>query len=76
MVDKRRIHVTKHSDGWAVVREGVKRPMAVKETKVPAVKEAIRVAKKERGEAIIHKEERNKIQEERTYRKDPYPPKG
>jgi len=75
MPDKRRIHVTKHPDGWAVKPEG-SRPIAVKETKEPAVRLAIREAKKRDGEAIIHKQERNEIQEERTYRKDPFPPRG
>jgi hypothetical protein len=56
MADKRRIHVTKHPEGWEAKREGSKRAI--------------------KGEVIIHKEERNKIQEERTYRKDPHPPKG
>jgi hypothetical protein len=76
MADKKRIHVTKHPDGWEAKREGVKRAIAVTETKAPAIDKAISVAKREKGEVILHKEERNTIQEERTYRKDPFPPKG
>ena len=76
MPDKRRIHVTKHEDGWEVKREGAKRAIEVTETKAPAIKRGIGIAQSEGGQLIIHKEKRNQIQEERTYRKDPYPPKG
>ena len=47
------------------------------ETKEPAVREATRRARQEPGEAqVIIQKRDGKIQEERTYRKDPYPPKG
>jgi hypothetical protein len=62
MPDERRIHVTKHDDGWAVKREGAERAIEVNDTKAGAID--------------IHKQKRNEIQEERTYRKDPYPPRG
>ena len=47
------------------------------ETKEPAVKEATRRARSEPGESqVIIQKKDGKIQEERTYRNDPYPPKG
>jgi hypothetical protein len=76
MPDERRIHVTKHEDGWAVKREGAERAIEVTETKDSAIDRGRGIAKKEAGELIIHKQKRNEIQEERTYRKDPYPPRG
>ena len=76
MADKRRIHVTKHPEGWAVKREGAERAIEVTETKAPAIERGRSIATKEHGELIVHKQKRNEIQEERTYRKDPYPPKG
>ena len=76
MADKRRIHVTKHPDGWAVEREGAKRAIEVNDKKTDSIDRGRDIAKSERGELIIHKEKHNQIQEERTYRKDPFPPKG
>ncbi len=76
MPDDRRIHITKHEDGWAVRREGAERAIEVSDTKAPAIERGRGIASKEGGQLIIHKEKRNQIQEERTYRKDPYPPKG
>jgi Uncharacterized protein conserved in bacteria (DUF2188) len=76
MPDERRIHVTKHEDGWAATREGAKRAIQVSETKEAVIDRGREIAKKEGGELVIHKQKRNEIQEERTYRKDPYPPRG
>jgi hypothetical protein len=69
--DERRIHVTKHEDGWAVKREGAERAIEVTETKDSAIDRGRGIARKEAGELIIHKQKRNQIQEERTYRRDP-----
>ena len=68
--------MTKHDDGWAVKREGAERAIEVSDTKADAVERGREIAKKEAGELIIHKEKRNEIQKERTYRRDPYPPRG
>lgn len=76
MRDERRIHVTKHDDGWKVKREGAERAIEVTDTKASAIERGREIAGKEGGQLIIHKEKRNEIQEERTYRKDPYPPRG
>lgn len=70
------IHVTKHGDDWAMKRAGAQRASELFDTKAEAVKAGREQAKAEHGQLIIHKEKRNEIQEERTYRKDPFPPKG
>jgi hypothetical protein len=59
-----------------VKREGSERAIQLSDTKDSAIDRGRELAKKEAGELIIHKEKRNQIQEERTYRKDPYPPRG
>ena len=47
------------------------------ETKEPAVKDATSRVRREPGEAQVIVQKRDgKIQEERTYRNGPYPPKG
>jgi uncharacterized protein YdaT len=76
MADSRRVHVMKHTNGWAVKREGAERASSITETKSEAVQAGRAIAKEDHGQLIIHKIARNEIQEERTYRKDPYPPKG
>lgn len=68
-------HVVTHPDGWAIRREGAERASAVLPTKEEAVKRAREISQREGGSIVIHKEN-GQIQEERTYREDPYPPKG
>jgi hypothetical protein len=69
------IHVTKHGDDWATKRAGASRASELFDTKAEAVNAGRETAKAEKGQLIIHGRD-NKIQEERTYRKDPFPPKG
>jgi uncharacterized protein YdaT len=69
-------HVTHDHDQWKVKKENSQRATSVHDTKDDAVKQATEQAKqKDLSQVIIHKKD-NTIQEERTYGKDPYPPKG
>ncbi|MGD8718183.1 MAG: DUF2188 domain-containing protein [Candidatus Zixiibacteriota bacterium] len=61
---------------WKVKREGADRASSTHDTKEEAVDKARELAKNnEPSQIIIHKQD-GKIQEERTYGNDPYPPKG
>jgi hypothetical protein len=75
MADKRRVHVTPKGDNWAVQREGAKKASGVHDTKKEAVDQGRNLAKQDKGQLLIHGKD-GKIQEERTYRKDPFPPEG
>ena len=75
MPKKNSIHIVPSEKGWDVKRQGASRASRVTRTKDEAVKVGRDMAQKESGQLIIHKKD-GKIQEERTYRKDPFPPKG
>lgn len=66
---------TKHSDGWAVKREGASRASSVHETQADAWKETKRLARGSEGEALLQGQN-GQIRTRNTYGKDPYPPKG
>lgn len=69
-------HVTKNPNGgWQVKREGASRASGVHNTKAEAVKAGRTIAKNEKGQLLIHKQN-GQFQEERTYREDPFPPRG
>jgi hypothetical protein len=69
-------HVTHDNDQWKVKKENSQRASSVHDSKDDAVKQAIEQAKQNNlSQVVIHKKD-NTIQEERTYGKDPYPPKG
>ncbi len=69
-------HVVPSSEGWSVNREGASRASSNHQTKAEAVDRARGFAQSESlGQVKIHGTD-GRIQEERTYGKDPYPPKG
>ena len=70
-------HVTPTGDGdWKVKAVGSSRASSTHENKADAVDRATDLGKEHRpGQIVIHGKD-GKIQEERTYGKDPYPPKG
>lgn len=73
---KTRIHVTPTDNGWQSKAEGAQRANATGSTKAEVVQRAIEIAKNNgNASVIIHKAD-GKIQEERTFGKDPFPPKG
>lgn len=69
------VQPAKQRAGWDVVREGGN-TVSHHNTKDPAVKAAVREAKHEALGEVRIKGRDGKIQDERTYRSDPYPPKG
>lgn len=76
MTNRKTYHVTPHEDGWQVKAEGAKRATAVFDTKAETVEVAAGIAAKQPlGQVIIHRQD-GTIQDERTYGKDPFPPKG
>lgn len=71
-----RLHVTRREDGtWNVLRENAERVSSVHDTQAAAISRAREQAMQEQGQVIVHREN-GRFREERTYRKDPYPPKG
>jgi hypothetical protein len=69
-------HVTKSGDDWRVKQPGAGRAVGNFGTKEEAVNRAVEVARnKPLAQVVIHKET-GPVQSERTYGKDPYPPKG
>jgi len=77
MAKRTKYHVTKRPDGrWQAKEEGASRASMVAHTKAEVVDQARDLAKsKPLGQLFIHKSD-GRIQSERTYGKDPYPPKG
>lgn len=75
MSKRERIHITKTDDGWQGKKEGAAKASFTAETKAEAVDKGVDQSKREHGQLIIHKGD-GTFQSERTYGKDPYPPKG
>ena len=75
MPNPKRIHITGERGNWRVKREGAKKASFTADTKQAAIEKGKELAQKDKGQLLIHKQG-GQIQEERTYRKDPFPPKG
>lgn len=77
MVKRTKYHVTQRPDGrWQAKAEGSPRASTVADTKAEAIDRGRDLAKsKPLGQLVIHKSN-GRFQSERTYGKDPYPPKG
>ena len=60
---------------WAVQREGTKRADSLHASKDAAVARSVEVGKRYRGQVRI-KGHDGRIPDERTYTREPYPPKG
>ena len=68
--------VEPRDDGtWAVQREGSKRAESLQKGKDAAMKRSADLGKRHGGQVRI-KGQDGRIQDERTYTRDPYPPKG
>lgn len=75
MAKNNRIHVTGTRGDWRVVREGNERASATAATKDAAIERARELAMPQGGQVIIHGTN-GRIQSERSYGNDPFPPKG
>jgi hypothetical protein len=68
--------VEPRDDGkWAVQREGAQRAGSVHERKDEAVSRAADLGARHKGQVRV-KGKDGQIQDERTYTRDPHPPKG
>jgi hypothetical protein len=77
MSNRKTYHVTPNSGGgWKVKLENAPKAFRICDTKAEAIGSATEVAKNQvLGQVVIHKRDMT-IQEERTYGKDPFPPRG
>lgn len=70
------VQPSKRGAGWDVVKEGGSATISHHRTKPPAIESAVAKAKQaDKGEVRIKRQD-GTIQDERTYGKDPFPPKG
>ncbi len=67
-------HVTKHSNGWQVKGAGNEKATKVTETQKQAIDAAIKIAKHQQSEVVIHGVN-GKIRDKDSYGNDPVPPK-
>jgi len=76
MPKREKYHVTHEENKWKVQKEASQRPAKTFDNKQDAFNFGREIAKNQPlGQLIIHKKS-GIIQEERTYRKDPFPPRG
>lgn len=73
-MSKRDIHVTKRTEGWAVIREGAKRADSLHSTQRSAAERGRDLAKRDRVELVTHGYD-NLIRDSDSYGRDPCPPK-
>lgn len=67
-------HVVRRDNGWAVKAEGSERASTIRPTQQQAIEFAIKIAKNEKSEVVIHRRD-GKIRDKDSYGNDPYPPK-
>jgi hypothetical protein len=68
--------VKKDGDSWVVKGRDNERASAVTSTKDEAVRKAAELGRNNGHAQVVIRKEDGKIQSERTYGDDPYPPKG
>lgn len=72
------VHVRPTTAGsWKVEREGATRASAILKTQAAAIERGAQLAQRVRGDAqlVIHGED-GRVRDERTYGRDPFPPRG
>ena len=74
MAKKRDVHVVPYKSGWATKREGASRAGSVHSTQRDAIGAAVRTAKRERTEVVIHNRQ-GRIRDSDSYGRDPNPPR-
>lgn len=67
-------HVVPRSGQWAVLGEGNERASSVRRTQERAIRDAVRIARHERSEVVIHGRD-GKIRDKDSYGHDPHPPR-
>jgi hypothetical protein len=73
---RKRLHVTKHPDGWQVKKQGGNKASSVHRTKDAAIGSAISQAHRSKPSQVIIHGKDGRFQSERTYGGDPFPPRG
>lgn len=74
---KSKYHVTQREDGsWQGKKEGSDRASTVSDTKQGAIDKTVEIAKNTGDAQVFIHGQDGKIQSERTYGDDPFPPKG
>ena len=68
--------VAPRGDEWTLKKRGVERPVHVEATKDAAVAKGIELGRANMPSQLIIKLANGKIEEERTYGDDPFPPAG
>jgi hypothetical protein len=69
-------HVTPHPNGgWQVKGAGNSRATARTETQVASINKAVEIARNQRSEVVIHRQN-GQIRDKNSYGKDPFPPRG
>jgi hypothetical protein len=68
-------HVVPKSGKWSVRKAGASRASGTFTTQKEAVKEATKIAKKQKTEVYVHGRD-GRIRERNSYGRDPHPPKG
>lgn len=67
-------HVVKYDDGWAVRKSGSDRVSSIHRTQNAAINQAIKGAKADRSEVVIHGRD-GKIRDKDSYGPDSCPPR-
>lgn len=67
-------HVVKRPEGWGVIGEGNSRASSIHKTQQEAITQAIKTAKQECSEVVIHGKD-GKIRDKDSYGNDPCPPR-
>lgn len=67
-------HVVPTKNGWAVKPEGGAKASVIKSTQAKAIDEAIKIAKNQKSEVVIHGRD-GRIRDKDSYGNDPNPPK-
>ena len=67
-------HVVPRSGRWAVLGEGNERASSIRRTQEGAIRDAVRIARHERSEVVIHRRD-GKIRDKDSYGHDPNPPR-
>lgn len=75
MPNKNNYWTTKHSNGWAVKREGNEKATSVHKTQAEAWEETKQRAREAGGEAYLQNQQ-GQIRERNTYGPDKCPPEG
>lgn len=75
MAKPKPIHTVPYGDGWANIREGGQRHTDISPTQAGSAAAGRDRARAEGGRHLLHGRD-NLIRDERTYGKDPFPPKG